>query len=138
MFNLFPFNSQTSISSVHSRVSHLDPSQVEFCLVMGFKTDIIEDTCFSLPSTSSQSNKPPSTTTLGSASHHDQPKSGDRVISGPCSGHISANPVHSHSQDRLTDSGSVLVISDSVRVNIHPQEKANQSFGAFLDPVIRL
>ena len=61
-----------------------------------------------------------------------------KLVEGPCSGHVSANPVHSHPEDGLVESRSVLVISDTVKVNIHPQEKASKSFGAFLDPVNRL
>ena len=51
---------------------------------------------------------------------------------------LSDRPVASHSQDSLDNNNSSLVISDTVRINIHPQEKGSISFGAFADPVNRL
>lgn len=117
---------------------------MEFCVVVRYKTDVTEDSCFPFPSSSLQnktSNKSSSSALhrhTHTSAQQDHTKARIKLVEGPCPGHVSANPVHSHPEDGLVESRSVLVISDIVKVNIHPQEKASNSFGAFLDPVNRL
>ena len=66
--------------------------------------------------------------------HHHQ--SGGRVTAG-CHGSRSlafpefANPIHSHREDGLEEGRCVLAVGGVVKVNIHPQEKANNSFNVF-------
>lgn len=66
--------------------------------------------------------------------HHHQ--SGGRVTAG-CHGNRSlafpefANPIHSHREDGLEEGRCVLAVGGVVKVNIHPQEKANNSFNVF-------
>ncbi len=83
--------------------------------MLQYKTDVTEDPCLRFT--------PSSHTHKGPAGE------------GVCSGMLSSSPVHSHPEDGLTSDRSVLVISDTVRISIHPQEKASNSFGAFLDPI---
>ena len=42
-----------------------------------------------------------------------------------------ANPIHSHREDGLEEGRCDLAIGGVVKVNIHPQEKANNSFNVF-------
>ncbi len=85
--------------------------------MMQYETDVSEDNCLGFPQRSSAHK---------------------RNDVGVCSGRLSSSPVHSHPEDGLGTDRSTLVISDTVRVSIHPQEKASASFSAFLDPVNRL
>ena len=130
-----------------------DPCQVEFCVVKTFPSDVAsESSCFQLLTTSSLSattdpsskssstHRPfPSSSLHGAHSrsnftHHHQ--SSGHMTSG-CHGNRSlafpefANPIHSHREDGMEEGRCVLAIGGVVKVNIHPQEKANNSFNVF-------
>ena len=68
--------------------------------------------------------------------HHHHHQSSGHMTSG-CHGNRSlafpefANPIHSHCEDGLEEGRCVLAIGGVVKVNIHPQEKANNSFNVF-------
>ena len=99
---------------VNASPSHSEPCQVEFCVVKRFNSDIQEDCCF--PLTATPLHK-----------HHKQSAIRSHVTSFPAS----ANPVCTHREDGLEEKRCVLTVSEVVKVNIHPQEKTNNSFGAF-------
>ena len=42
-----------------------------------------------------------------------------------------ANPVHSQKEDSLEQPTCVVAISKVVRINVHPQEKLNNTFNVF-------
>ena len=86
--------------------------------MLQYKTDVNEECCLKF-----------------SPSSHTHQQS---AVGGVSSGLLSFSPVHSHPEDGLTSDRSVLVISDTVRISIHPLEKVDKSFGAFLDPVINV
>ena len=136
-----------------------DPCQVEFCVVKTFPSDVASEssyfqlltTSFSsfsattdpssklssthrpLPSSSSSSSLHGSHSRSNITHHH---QSSGHVTSG-CHGNRSlafpefANPIHSHCEDGLEEGRCVLAIGGVVKVNIHPQEKANNSFNVF-------
>ena len=126
-----------------------DPCQVEFCVVKTYASDVAnEDSCFQLLTSSSSSDvtKPARApagsaySTTGSSSHsrhhhtykhhqfsHPTIGQGQRSPAFPAF----ANPIHSHREDGLGEGRCVLAISDVVKINIHPQEKANNSFNVF-------
>ena len=126
-----------------------DPCQVEFCVVKTFPSDVAsESSCFQLltssttdtSSKSSSIQRPlPSSShsshSRTSFSHHHHQPSGHVTVS--CRGNRSlafpefANPIHSHREDGLEEGRCVLAIGGVVKVNVHPQEKANNSFNVF-------
>ena len=105
-------------------LSSLEPSPVEVCIVLKYQPDTNEDGCLLVRSTS--------------PAHKKHTPHGVRMVEGVCSGQLSGSPVHSHPDDGLETDRSALVISDTVIMNIYPQERASNSFGVFLDPVNRL
>lgn len=136
--------------------SHADPCQVEFCVVKTFPSDVAsESSCFQLLTTSSSSaTTDPSLKLL--STHRPLPSSSSSSLHGShsrsdfthhhqSSGHVTsgchgnrslafpefANPIHSHREDGLEEGRCVLAIGGVVKVNIHPQEKANNSFNVF-------
>ena len=136
--------------------SHTDPCQVEFCVVKTFPSDVTsESSCFQLLTTSfSSSSATTDPSSKSSSTHRSLPssfslhgfhsrsnfthhhQSSGHVTSG-CHGNRSlafpefANPIHSHCEDGLEEGRCVLAIGGVVKVNIHPQEKANNSFNVF-------
>lgn len=126
---------------------HEDPCQVEFCVVKTFPSDVAsESSCFQLLTTSTTDTSSKSSSMhrpLPSSSHSSHSRtnflhhqfSGHMTIG--CHGNKSlafpefANPIHSHREDGLEEGRCVLAIGEVVKVNIHPQEKANNSFNVF-------
>ena len=128
---------------------HADPCQVEFCVVKTFPSDVAsESSCFQLLTTSTTDTSSKSSSiqrplpssshsshSRTSFSHHHHQSSGHVTVS--CHGNRSlafpefANPIHSHHEDGLEEGRCVLAIGGVVKVNIHPQEKANNSFNVF-------
>ena len=97
---------------------------MEVCVVLKYLPDTNEDSCLLVHS--------------ANPTHKKHTPHGVRIVEGVCSGQLSGSPVHSHPEDGLETDRSALVISDTVRMNIYPQEKASNSFGVFLDPINRL
>ena len=129
---------------------NIDPCQVDFCVVKTFPSDITsENSCFQLlttlttdtrSKTSSHRSLPSSTHaphSRANLSHPYQQSSSHSHVTSGYHGTRSlafpefANPIHSHHEDGLEEGRCVLAIGEVVKVNIHPQEKANNSFNVF-------
>lgn len=122
----------------------LDPCQVEFCVVKKFSSDIVESNCLPFDSFL-KLNQKGSPTARGNRGSSASSKTSSSSSSSSSSGHTSAgmpafptvaNPVHSQKEDGLEWPNCVLCVSKVAKVNIHPQEKLNNTFNVFWTEVI--